>query len=212
MPRRAVLPVLLASLCLSAPAVRARAETSSAADLAAQSRAECEAGRRAQDRAEREAHFTKGQTLAEQAVAADEKLAEAHFSLFCNMGELMRLDGESVTSVFQLHRLMAELDRAIALKPDYNDALSAKGMLLVRLPRVLGGDPAKGEALLRKVIASDPNAFTSRLALAKVCDGRGDRQEAVDFATRALQIAKEQGRADKVAEARATLEELHAAR
>src|SRR5581483_6535651 len=201
MPRRAVLPVLLASLCLSAPAVRARAETSSAADLAAQSRAECEAGRRAQDRAEREAHFTKGQTL-----------AEAHFSLFCNMGELMRLDGESVTSVFQLHRLMAELDRAIALKPDYNDALSAKGMLLVRLPRVLGGDPAKGEALLRKVIASDPNAFTSRLALAKVCDGRGDRQEAVDFATRALQIAKEQGRADKVAEARATLEELHAAR
>ena len=48
--------------------------------------------------------------------------------------------------------------------------------------------------------------------LAKTCDSRGDRDEAVAFASRALQIAREQGRADKVAEAQATLAELHPAR
>ncbi len=142
----------------------------------------------------------------------DEHSAEAHFVLFCNMGELMRLDGESITSVFSLRRLMAELDRTIELEPHHSDALAAKGTLLVRLPRLLGGDAAKGEELLRQVLQLDPNAFSSRLTLAKTCEARGDREEAVAFATRALQIARSQGRADKIAEAQATLAELHAAR
>ena len=84
--------------------------------------------------------------------------------------------------------------------------------LLVRLPRLLGGDSVRGEAMLREVLARDPNAFTTRLALANLCEARGDRQEALLFATRALQIAREQGRADKIAEAQATLAELRAAR
>jgi len=62
------------------------------------------------------------------------------------------------------------------------------------------------------VLQKDPNAVESRLMLAKTCESRGDRDEALAFATRALQIAREQGRADKVAEAQATLAELHAAR
>ena len=66
--------------------------------------------------------------------------------------------------------------------------------------------------MLRRVLQKDPNAVESRLMLAKTCDSRGDRDEAVAFASRALQIAREQGRADKVAEAQATLAELHAAR
>ncbi|TMA98349.1 MAG: hypothetical protein E6J57_10920 [Deltaproteobacteria bacterium] len=66
--------------------------------------------------------------------------------------------------------------------------------------------------MLREVLARDPNAFTTRLALANVCEARGDRHEALIFATRALQIAREQGRADKVAEAQAALAELRAAR
>jgi len=185
---------------------------SPAAGISAESRAECEAGRRAPTRDERKAHFEHGQALGQQAVAVDEHSAEAHFVLFCNMGELMRLDGESVSSVFALRRLMAELDRAIELDPHHADALAAKGTLLVRLPRLLGGDAAKGEAMLRQVVQLDPNAFSTRLTLAKTCDARGDRDEAVAFANRALQIARAQGRADKIAEAQATLAELHAAR
>jgi tetratricopeptide (TPR) repeat protein len=179
-----------------------------AADLSARSLAECEAGRRADVRDVRKAHFDLGQQLGEQAVAVDEGSADAHFALFCNLGELMRLDGESVTSVFGFRRMMAELDRALELDPGHTDALAAKGTLLVRLPRLLGGDAEKGEAMLRQVIQRDPKAFSSRLTLAKTCEARGDRDEAIAFATRALQIAREQGRADKIAQAQATLAEL----
>src|SRR5262249_24177031 len=83
---------------------------------------------------------------------------------------------------------------------------------LVRLPRMLGGNPAEGERLLREVVQRDDSAVTSRIALAKTCEARGDRAEAVGFASRALEVAKEQGRADKVAEAQATLDELSAKR
>ena len=128
------------------------------------------------------------------------------------MGELMRLDGETLSSVFQLRRLNAEIDRTLELNPEYTEAMAAKGILLIRLPRLLGGDAERGETLLRRVLQKDPNAVESRLMLAKTCDSRGDRDEAVAFASRALQIAREQGRADKVAEAQATLAELHPAR
>src|SRR5262249_20107696 len=160
-------------------------------------------------------HFDRGQDLAQRAVAADDQSAKAHFALFCNMGELMRLDGESITSVIGLRRLLAELDRTIELDPKNSDALPAKGTFLVRLPRLprlLGGDTQKGEALPREAIRLDPNAFSSRLTLAKTVDARGDREEAIAFASRALQIAREQGRADKVAQAQATLAELRAER
>jgi hypothetical protein len=197
---------------LSAVVGAARAEAEPAADLARRSLSECEAGRRASVREDRETHFQLGQRLAEQAVATDDANAPAHFALFCNMGELMRIDGESITSVFALRRLMAELDRTLTLDPGHTDAMAAKGTLLVRLPRLLGGDQPRGEAMLRQVIQRDPNAFTSRLTLAKTCEARGDRDEALAFTTRALQIARAQGRADKVAEAQAVLAELRADR
>jgi tetratricopeptide (TPR) repeat protein len=190
----------------------ARADAGSAADLAHQAMVECDQGRRSTAREEREAHFQRGESIARDAVAADDNSAQAHFAVFCNMGELMRIDGESISSVFQLHRLMGELDKTLAIDPGHTDALAAKGTLLVRLPRLLGGDVQQGEAMLRQVIQQDPNAVVSRLALARTCEARGDREEAIAFSTRALQIAREQGRADKVAEAQAILAELRADR
>jgi hypothetical protein len=209
--------ILLAMLCLAGFPSALRAADSAAAavptatDLARQGLDECEAGRRATTRDEREKHFVNGQAVAERAVALDDRNAEAHFAVFCNMGEYMRLDGESISSVLQLNRLMSELDKAIELRPDYGDALAAKGTLLVRLPKLLGGDATKGEEMLRGVANRDPNAFTTRITLARHCHARGDDAEAVAFAQRALQIAREQGRADKIATAEATLDELGAA-
>jgi tetratricopeptide (TPR) repeat protein len=207
--RGLLLAALGGLLCLRAvPAAHAE----SAASLAAAARAECETGRRAPDRTTRKDHFEHGQALAEQAVAIDDRNADAHFALFCNMGELMRLDGESLSGALGLRRLMAEVNRTLELDPQHTDALAAKGTLLLRLPRLFGGDAEKGEALLREVIQKDPNAFSSRLTLARTCEARGERAEAMAFASRALQIAREQGRADKVAEAQATLSELRASR
>jgi tetratricopeptide (TPR) repeat protein len=189
--------------------VSARADES-AAKLAAAGREACEAGRNTSTKEERRADFERGQALAERAIALDDNDAEAHFALFCNLGELMRIDGETLSSALKLRRLMAEVDRTLELKPDHMDALAAKGTLLLRLPRLLGGDAARGEAMLRQVVSEDPTAVSSRLTLAKTCGARGDRDEAIALASRALQIARSEGRADKVAEAQATLAELRA--
>ena len=111
---------------------------------------ECNTGRVTQDRTSRVGHFEKGQALGEQAVALDDRSADAHFALFCNLGELMRVDGEvNITSVMGFRRITKELDRTLEHAPDHLDALSAKGTFLLRLPSLLGGDREKGEKLLR---------------------------------------------------------------
>lgn len=171
----------------------------------------CHDGRIATDRATRAALYEKGQSLGEQAVAADEKSADAHFALFCNLGELMRIDGEmSLSSVMGFRRMMKELNRALELKPDHLDALSARGTLLVRLPSLLGGDPEKGEQVLQQVIQREPEAVNARISLAKSYCRRGRHQDAVVLATEALTLAKAQQLDDFIPEASKVVAQLHA--
>jgi len=172
---------------------------------------ECHLGRVAQDRSTRMVHFEKGQRLGEQAVALDDRSAEAHFSLFCNLGELMRIDGEmSLSSVMGFRRMMKELDRTLELAPEHLDALSARGTLLVRLPSMLGGDRDRGEHLLRHVIEREPQAVNARLSLAKSYCGRGRHQEAVILASEALSLAEAQHRDDFIPEATKVVAQLRA--
>ena len=171
---------------------------------------ECHLGRLATGRETRLAHFQQGQILGERAVAADEGNADTHFALFCNLGELLRIDGESFTSLFGLRRMMNELDRALEINPAHIDALSAKGTLLVKLPSLLGGDAEKGEALLEHVVSRAPKAVNARLSLAKVWCEHGRHQEAMTLATDALALAQKHNRLDFIPEARAVLEQLQA--
>lgn len=181
----------------------------SAAHLTAEAMKQCELGRVAHDRTTRLAHFEKGQLLGEQAVASADRSADAHFSLFCNLGELMRIDGEtSVSSLLGFRRMMKELDRTLQLAPDHLDALSAKGTLLVRLPALLGGDKGQGEEILRQVIQREPRSVNARLSLAKSYSAGGKHQEAVSLATEALQLAETQRRDDFLPEARSVLAQL----
>jgi tetratricopeptide (TPR) repeat protein len=181
------------------------------AELIAGALQACHDGRVAPDRSTRAALYEKGQALGEQAVAADEQSADAHFALFCNLGELMRIDGEvSLSSVFGFRRMMKELNRALELKPDHLDALSAKGTLLVRLPSMLGGDPEKGEQVLRHVIHEVPEAVNARISLAKSYCKRGRHQDAVTLATEALTLARAQQLDDFIPEASKVVAQLHA--
>lgn len=178
--------------------------------LAKQALEECNRGRLAVDRATRLAHFQQGQSLGERAVAADEGSADAHFALFCNLGELLRIDGESLTSLFGLRRMMKEINRTLEIDPTHIGARSAKGTLLVRLPSVLGGDSEQGEQLLRQVIKQAPEAVNARLALAKVRCKQGHHQDAVTLAADALAIAKEYKQIEFVPEAEAVLQQARA--
>lgn len=201
--------VLVLGTVRPAPAVEANTLNST---LSSRALAECERGRDSADRATREAAFTHGLELAERAVALNDEDAAAHFAVFCNKGEMLRIDGEKLSSVFELRAVLRELDRTLALDPGHLKAMASKGILLLRLPRLLGGDPATGEALLRKVIARDPMAVSSRLALAERCRTRGELEEARAYAGRALEIANERGLDDKVEEAEATLAKIDSAR
>lgn len=172
---------------------------------------ECNTGRVTQDRTSRVGHFEKGQALGEQAVALDDRSAEAHFALFCNLGELMRVDGEvNITSVMGFRRMTKELDRTLELAPDHLDALSAKGTFLVRLPSLLGGDRERGERLLLYVILKAPQSVNARLSLAKTYCADGRHSEALSLASEALDLAQTQKQDDFAPEAAKVLAQLRA--
>jgi tetratricopeptide (TPR) repeat protein len=178
--------------------------------LAHAAMAECSAGRVAQDRASRVSHFEKGQALAEQAVAVDDRSADAHFALFCNVGELLRIDGEpSITSVMGFRHVTKELDRTLELAPDHLDALSAKGAFLLRLPSLLGGDREKGEKLLRYVLLKSPQSVNARLSLAKSYCADGRHSEALSLAFEALDLIQTYRWDDFAPEAEKVLAQLH---
>ncbi|MDR4465549.1 MAG: hypothetical protein MRJ66_14885 [Nitrospira sp.] len=177
------------------------------ATLATQALEACKQGRLATDRATRLAYFQQGQTLGERAVEADEGNAETHFALFCNLGELLRIDGESLTSIFGLRRMMHELDRALEINPAHINALSAKGTLLVKLPGFLGGDSEKGEQLLQQVVRQAPKAVNARLALAHVWCQHGRHDEAAAMASDALALAQKDQRVEFIPEAQALLQQ-----
>jgi hypothetical protein len=172
---------------------------------------ECHAGRVTQDRASRVGHFEKGQVLGEQAVALDDRSADAHFALFCNLGELMRIEGElSITSVMGFRRITKELDRTLELAPDHLAALSAKGTFLLRLPSLLGGDKEKGEKLLLYVLLKAPQSVNARLSLARSYCANGRHSEALSLASEALDLAQAQRQDDFVPEAAKVLAQLRA--
>jgi tetratricopeptide (TPR) repeat protein len=170
----------------------------------------CKQGRLATDRATRLAYFQEGQTLGERAITEDEGNAEAHFGLFCNLGELLRIDGESLTSLFGLRRMMRELDRALEINPAYIDALSAKGTLLVKLPSFVGGDSQMGEQLLQQVVRQAPKAVNARLVLARVWCQLGRHDEAMALASDALALAEKHQRVEFIPEAQAILQQARA--
>ena len=107
--------------------------------------------------AARRESLERGLALATAAVAADERDAVAHFAAFCTLGRLVQLRGISVLRPFEALRALGELDIAVRLAPDDPDVLAAKGATLLRLPRLLGGDPREGRMWLRRALARDPH-------------------------------------------------------
>ena len=179
--------------------------------LAHEAMAECSAGRVTQDRASRVGHFEQGQALGEQAVALDDRSADAHFALFCNLGELMRIDGElSLTSVMGFRRMMNELDRTLEIAPDHLDAMSAKGAFLLRLPSLRGGNREKGEKLLQYVLLKSPQSVNARLSLAKSYCADGRHREALSLASEALDLIQTYQWDDFTPEAEKVWAQLHA--
>lgn len=203
-----MLYILLATLLLSWWVIPGVWAEESSQVLTKQAMDECHEGRRAKEETVRVAHFERGRKLAETAVGLDERSADAHFALFCNIGERMRANGEVLFSVFEYGRMMEALDKTLLLNPNHMDALSSKGTILIEVPGLFGGDSEKGEAMLRQVIQQDPQSINARMVVARSCAQRGEDQEAFDLAKKALELARAGNRDDLLPEAEKTFSEI----
>lgn len=121
--------------------------------------------------------WARGLASAEAALAARPDDPVAHFALFCNLGKRAAAS-EWAEAIRAVPRLRQHIDRALELEPHYVDALAAKGAFLARLPRMLGGDPAEGERLVRTAIARAPEDAGLYLVLAAVLHARGREEDA----------------------------------
>jgi hypothetical protein len=123
------------------------------------------------DEASRVQMLTRGLALAESAVGEDDADALGHFALFCNLARRLRHGGLRLGSPFEVWRVLRALDRAVALAPVDPDVMTAKGALLIELPRFFGGDADEGEAWLRRALAIAPEHATARAYLAAAVGG-----------------------------------------
>ncbi len=182
----------------------------SSVELSREALKECQKGRIATEREVRVGYFEQGKKLAKEAIQLDQQNPKAHFALFCNLGERMRVDGESLSAVLDYGHLMDALDKALDLDPDYLDAISAKGMILIRLPWIMGGDADKGEVLLKRVIKEEPTAINARIGLARLYVERGDHSKALRYAEEAHRLAQERQQLDLLPEAKELLDGIRA--
>jgi hypothetical protein len=164
-PVRRGITVAIAAVLLLGPAASMRADTLPGSASAHEALALCEAAGDEVDRTARRALIDRGLALAEAAVEADDGDAAAHFAVFCNVGRRLELLPIGLGSLTGIGRVRREIDRALTLAPDSPAALTAKGLMLRRLPRLLGGDAAEGERLLRRALELVPDFAPARRAL-----------------------------------------------
>jgi hypothetical protein len=128
----------------------------------------------------RAAVLRMGLQRAEQALLAAPADPVAHFAVFCNLGKQLATNQRAgwFARLGSIRRVRKEIDVALALAPDYVEALAAKGALLVQLPAALGGDLTEGKHLLRRAVALQPADAQVRAMLAATLRDRGHDGEA----------------------------------
>jgi hypothetical protein len=131
----------------------------------------CDAAARQSDDGTRAALLERGLALAETAVAADDGDAAGHFAVFCNLGRHLQLHPLGWGSLTAVRRVRHAIDRALELAPASAQVLTAKGIMLLELPRLFGGDTAEGERLLRRALELAPGFADAEEALAAQSGG-----------------------------------------
>jgi tetratricopeptide (TPR) repeat protein len=147
---------MAAAVILTMLASLAGAQEQEETAVARQALAMCRATDRLPD-AERAAQLDAGLDLALAAIAARPDDPVAHFAAFCNRAKRVERAGVGFGTLGEVRAVRRHIERALELDPEWSDALAAKGAFLVRLPRILGGDRAEGERLLRRALVLDPS-------------------------------------------------------
>jgi tetratricopeptide (TPR) repeat protein len=149
----------------SAPSTRA--DTLPGSSRAREALALCDAAARRPDDATRSSLLERGLALAEAAVSADPADAAGHFAIFCTLGRRVQFHPLSWRSLGAVRRARRAIDRALALAPNSPQVLTAKGIMLLELPRLLGGDADEGGRLLRRALEVAPGFAAAERAIAE---------------------------------------------
>ncbi len=155
-------------------------------------------GERATDDAAREAAYKRAKEHADRAVALLPDSADARFVQFGADGRLAQMGGIAVAAL-RLVQLNRQLDEVLRLDPNHANALAARGGMLMKLPRLLGGDTEKGVEYLERAVAMDETAVGKRLELAEAYHIVGREADAQATALAALETARKLGDPDRIA-------------
>ena len=151
--------------------------------------------------------YDRGIALANEAIALDPGLADAYFALFLNLGRKTERGGIG-SQMTNLPKLKSLLDRTLELDPHHARAWAAKGEMLLRLPRLLGGSTTEGERALRRSAELAPQWAKPPLRLAELEWKNGRADEARAQALRARDLARAAGDDDYFREAEALLKQM----
>lgn len=179
--RGLVLPIGLLLSCAwawGAVGAQAPAGREASALLVNQAMAALGRGEDATDSAAKSAAYREGRELARQAIEADEANPDAHYAMFATNGRIMEMEG-AVANLITVFRAKKELDRALELDPDHARSVAAKGIMLHRLPWLLGGRDGKAEQFLLRAIELDPHVVDARVELARLYAENGEPERAV---------------------------------
>lgn len=154
-----------------------------------------------------QAQYDRGIDLANRAIAADPGFADAYYALFVNEGR--KADRAGLASkALAASRLKSLLDKTIELDPGHAHAWEARGELLLRLPRLLGGSTRDGEQALRRAGELAPRWAKPRMRLAELAWGRGQADAARAEAEAARDLARAAGDGEAAAEAEELLTKI----
>jgi tetratricopeptide (TPR) repeat protein len=151
--------------------------------------------------------YDEGIDLARRSIALDPSNAEAHYSLFLNLGRKSERTG--ISAQFRnVSELKSELAKTIELDPNHAHAWEAQGEMLLQLPRLMGGSRSEGEKALRRSQDLAPNWAKPPLRLAELHEKDGDTAKARAEASRALELARKSGDTRVASDAEAIMNRL----
>lgn len=165
------------------------------------------AGENATENDERTRNYEECEKHAARAVELLPENADAHFILFGAKGRVAQMGGLA-TAALALPSLNAELDEVLRLDPDHSDALAARGGMLMKLPRLMGGNTTEGVRLLERAVELNPTGAGTHLELAEAYEIVGRERDAYRIGTKAVTLAEKKGEAEKAERARAFVSEL----
>ena len=151
--------------------------------------------------------YDHGIELANQAIALDPSVADAHYALFVNLGKKSERTGVG-SQFMNISRLKELLNKTLELDPNHAHAWEAKGEMLLRMPRLWGGSASEGERALRRAAELAPRWSKPELRLAELDWKNGRAAEARTEAERARDLARASEEDDLLADAEALLKKM----